>query len=47
MIALNHASYSDIAALLALLPVDFLFVAKREVRRLPLIVRIRAGAAAT
>jgi 1-acyl-sn-glycerol-3-phosphate acyltransferase len=39
VIAANHASYSDVAALLALLPVDFLFVAKREVHGYPLIGR--------
>ena len=39
VIASNHASYSDVAALLALLPVDFVFVAKREVRGYPLIGR--------
>ncbi len=31
VLASNHASYADVAALLALLPFDFLFVAKREV----------------
>ncbi len=30
VLAANHASYCDVAALLATLPVDFLFVAKRE-----------------
>jgi 1-acyl-sn-glycerol-3-phosphate acyltransferase len=37
VLAANHASYADVAALLALLPVDFLFVAKREVLGYPLI----------
>jgi 1-acyl-sn-glycerol-3-phosphate acyltransferase len=37
VLASNHASYSDAAALLALLPLDFLFVAKREVRRYPIV----------
>ena len=31
LMASNHASYVDVAALMALLPRDFLFVAKREV----------------
>ena len=35
VLASNHASYVDVAALLALLPFDFLFVAKREVLGLP------------
>jgi fatty-acyl-CoA synthase len=37
VLASNHASYADVAALLALLPEDFLFVAKREVLGYPLI----------
>jgi 1-acyl-sn-glycerol-3-phosphate acyltransferase len=37
VLAANHASYSDIPALLALVPLDFLFVAKREVLSYPLI----------
>jgi 1-acyl-sn-glycerol-3-phosphate acyltransferase len=37
VLASNHASYADILALLALLPADFLFVAKREVIGYPLI----------
>ena len=37
VLASNHASYADVAAVLALLPVDFLFVAKREVTSYPLI----------
>jgi 1-acyl-sn-glycerol-3-phosphate acyltransferase len=37
VLACNHASYADVAALLALLPADFLFVAKREVLSYPLI----------
>jgi 1-acyl-sn-glycerol-3-phosphate acyltransferase len=37
VLASNHASYTDVAVLLALLPMHFVFVAKREVRRYPLI----------
>jgi 1-acyl-sn-glycerol-3-phosphate acyltransferase len=37
VLASNHASYADVAALLALLPAGFLFVAKREVLSYPLI----------
>jgi 1-acyl-sn-glycerol-3-phosphate acyltransferase len=37
VLASNHTSYSDIAALLALLPLDFLFVAKREVLAFPVV----------
>jgi 1-acyl-sn-glycerol-3-phosphate acyltransferase len=35
--ASNHASYADVAALMAHLPVDVLFVAKHEVRRWPIV----------
>ena len=37
VLASNHASYTDIPLLLALLPVDFRFVAKREVRSYPIV----------
>jgi fatty-acyl-CoA synthase len=37
VLAVNHASYADVVALLALLPRGFLFVAKREVLGYPLI----------
>jgi len=37
VLACNHASYADVAALLALLPIDVLFVAKRELLRYPVI----------
>jgi 1-acyl-sn-glycerol-3-phosphate acyltransferase len=37
VLASNHASYADVAVLLALLPAGFLFVAKREVLALPLV----------
>jgi 1-acyl-sn-glycerol-3-phosphate acyltransferase len=37
VLACNHASYADVAVLLALLPIDVLFVAKREVRGYPVI----------
>jgi 1-acyl-sn-glycerol-3-phosphate acyltransferase len=37
VLACNHASYADVAALIALLPIDVLFVAKREVLRYPLV----------
>jgi 1-acyl-sn-glycerol-3-phosphate acyltransferase len=37
VLASNHASYADVAALLALLPSGFLFVAKREVLAFPLV----------
>jgi 1-acyl-sn-glycerol-3-phosphate acyltransferase len=37
ILASNHTSYVDIAALVSLLPMDFLFVAKREVLSWPLI----------
>jgi fatty-acyl-CoA synthase len=37
VLAANHASYADVAVLLALLPADFRFVAKSEVLGYPLI----------
>jgi len=37
VLACNHASYADIVALVALLPKDVLFVAKREVLGYPLV----------
>ena len=37
VLACNHASYADVAVLLALLPEGVLFVAKREVLRYPVI----------
>jgi len=37
ILACNHTSYADIAALLALLPSRFVFVAKREALRWPLV----------
>jgi 1-acyl-sn-glycerol-3-phosphate acyltransferase len=37
VLACNHASYADVAALIALLPIDVLFVAKREVLGYPLV----------
>lgn len=37
ILASNHTSYVDIAALVSLLPMDFVFVAKREVLSWPLI----------
>ncbi|HVO10568.1 MAG TPA: AMP-binding protein [Vicinamibacteria bacterium] len=37
VLACNHASYADVAVLVAALPVDLVFVAKREVLRYPLI----------
>jgi fatty-acyl-CoA synthase len=45
VLAANHASYADILALIAALPIDFLFVAKREVLRYPVIGTLvrRAG----
>ena len=37
VLACNHASYADVVALVALLPIDVLFVAKREVLGYPLV----------
>jgi hypothetical protein len=37
VLAANHASYADIAILVTLLPVDFLFVAKHKMLRFPLV----------
>jgi fatty-acyl-CoA synthase len=37
ILAANHASYSDVPALMALLPLDFVFVAKREVLSFPVV----------
>ena len=37
VLACNHASYTDVFALVALLPRDVLFVAKKEVRAYPII----------
>jgi 1-acyl-sn-glycerol-3-phosphate acyltransferase len=37
LLASNHASYADVPAMLALVPRPFLFVAKKEVRRWPLV----------
>jgi 1-acyl-sn-glycerol-3-phosphate acyltransferase len=37
VLASNHASYSDVLALLALLPLDFVFVSKRETLAYPLV----------
>jgi 1-acyl-sn-glycerol-3-phosphate acyltransferase len=40
LLAANHTSYLDIVALVAYLPFDFAFVAKREVARWPFIGRL-------
>jgi fatty-acyl-CoA synthase len=40
LLAANHTSYLDIVALVAYLPVDFAFVAKREVESWPFIGRL-------
>jgi fatty-acyl-CoA synthase len=37
VLACNHASYADVAALLALLPIEFVFVAKKEVVSWPFV----------
>jgi 1-acyl-sn-glycerol-3-phosphate acyltransferase len=37
VLASNHASYADAASLIALLPLDFVFVAKREVLSWPVV----------
>jgi 1-acyl-sn-glycerol-3-phosphate acyltransferase len=37
IMASNHASYTDVAVLMALLPLNFVFVAKREVLRYPVV----------
>jgi 1-acyl-sn-glycerol-3-phosphate acyltransferase len=39
VLASNHASYLDVPLLVALLPLDFLFVAKREMAGWPLVAR--------
>src|SRR5205085_7779296 len=39
LLASNHTSYLDVVALCALLPIDFVFVAKQEVATWPLIGR--------
>jgi 1-acyl-sn-glycerol-3-phosphate acyltransferase len=40
LIACNHTSYLDVIPLIAFLPVDFLFVAKQEIRAWPVIGRL-------
>jgi fatty-acyl-CoA synthase len=40
ILASNHASYLDVVVLLAALPVSFRFVAKRELKRAPLVGRV-------
>jgi 1-acyl-sn-glycerol-3-phosphate acyltransferase len=37
ILASNHASYSDVPALMALVPLDFVFVSKREARAYPIV----------
>jgi 1-acyl-sn-glycerol-3-phosphate acyltransferase len=37
ILASNHASYSDVPALMALVPLDFVFVSKREARGYPIV----------
>jgi 1-acyl-sn-glycerol-3-phosphate acyltransferase len=37
VLAVNHCSYADVPLLMALLPLDFLFVAKKEVLGYPLV----------
>jgi len=37
ILAANHCSYADVPVLMSLLPVDYLFVAKKEVRGWPLV----------